>query len=369
MDPLPYSSGVIGARLKLKQQSIQGTGPMKELKVLGIDLAKNVFQLHGLDSAHEKVISERVKRAKFRDRIRRLQPQLICMEACSGAHHWARSLEAEGFTVKLLPPHRVKAFVRGSKNDGNDAEAIAMAGLQPSIRGVAIKTLAQQDIQSLHRVRQQAMQQRVATINQARGLLAEYGIVINQGPAAFRQALPEILEVADNGLTDLSRSLLNGLLTHFRELDRQVKQYDRDMEALTRALDPCRRLVTVPGVGPMVATAFFATLGDAQHFKNGREASAFLGLVPRQHSSGERQQLLGITKRGDRYLRTLLIHGARSVVHRADSLPGSRGEWLRKLIERRGTQKATVALANKNARILWALMANGGTYAQEASAT
>ena len=336
---------------------------MSKIKVLGVDLAKTVFELCGLDGEGAVVYRKRVKRrGEFLSTVLQLDAGLVCMEACGGANHWGRSLMSQGQAVKLLPTQRVKAFGRGAKNDANDAEAIALAGSQAAIREVAIKTLEQQDIQSLHRVRELAKTQRTATVNQARGLLAEYGIVMPKGIHALRRQVPEILEDADNGVTDRMRGLLAGLFEQYQRLDTQVQQYDREMTALAKQLAVCQRLMAVEGIGPQTATAFYATVGDPAKFSDGRQVAAWLGLVPRQHSSGERTQLLGISKRGDTYLRTLLIHGARSMARYANTMPGKRGAWLRERIDKNGVNKAAVALANKNARLLWALMAHDRQY-------
>jgi transposase len=262
----------------------------------------------------------------------------------------------------LLSPRRVKPFIPGGKNDAKDAEGIAVATGQANVPSVAVKTLEQQDIQSLHRVRELHKRQRTAVVNQARSLLAEYGVVLPRRVAVFRRRVPELLEDAENGLTDRIRSLVAELLAHFKALDAQVKAYQREMEALSRALEPCRRLEAIPGIGSQTATALYAYVGRAEAFRHGRQMAASLGLVPSQHSSGETRRLGRISKRGDRYLRTVLIHGARSMVYQADRLGGWRGQWLRGVIARQGPNKAAVALANKNARIAWALLASGREY-------
>lgn len=335
---------------------------MSKVKTLGIDLAKNVFQLCGLDSSGAVVYRRRVRRSKLVETVLSVGAEVVGMEACGGAHHWGRRLEAEGCRVRLLSPKRVKPFVPGGKNDAKDAEGIAVATSQANVPSVAVKTLEQQDIQALHRVRELHKRQRTAVVNQARSLLAEYGVVLARGVAAFRRRVPEVLEDAENGLTDRIRSLVADLLARFKELDAQVKAYKQEMEALSRALEPCRRLEALEGYGGQTATAVYAYIGQAEAFHSGRQVSASVGLVPSQHSSGEQYRLGRITKRGDRYLRTLLIHGARSMVQRADRLQGRRGEWLRGVIARQGPNKAAVALANKNLRIAWALLASGREY-------
>lgn len=335
---------------------------MTQVKSLGIDIAKNVFQLCGLDDQGEVVLRKRVRRAQFFETVMQTQADIICMEACGGAHYWGRRLLKENRPVCLLPPHRVTAFGKGNKNDNNDAEAIALAGPQRSIRRVAIKNLEQQDIQSLHRVRELTKTQRTQTINQIRGLLSEYGVTLPVGKKGFRQGLAEALEDAENEMTDCIRELAGELWERYKNLDATMTQYDRKIRALAHQIEPCRRLQTLDGVGPLTATAYYATIGDPHLFRNGRSVSAWLGLVPRQHASGARDVKAGITKRGNTYLRTLLIHGARTMIRHAENMDGARGAWVRKRIQVNGTQKATVALANKNARILWALMAHGDTF-------
>ena len=335
---------------------------MEQIKVLGIDIAKNVFELCGLNDAHEVVYRKRVRRRQFMRTVLQTGAERIVIEACGASHHWARRLRHENQSVTLLPPHRVKPFNTGNKNDANDALAIAVAGTQASIRPVAVKTLAQQDIQSLHRVREQVKKQRTEVINQARGLLAEYGQVLPVGVSGFRRGIPEVLEDAENALTDRIRALIADLYDQFHALDARMQQYDRDIKAVAQQIDFCRRAMEVGGIGAQTATAFYAIVGDAHLFAKGRQVSAWVGLVPSQHSSGDQQWLGSITKRGSRYLRTLLVHGARALLNQAERLPGQRGAWVRQRIARNGRNKAAVALANKNARILWALMHSGESY-------
>ena len=335
---------------------------MQQITELGIDIAKNVFELCGLNAAHEVVYRKRVRRRQFLATVLNLDAKRIYIEACGSSHHWARQLQRENRSVTLLAPHQVKPFNTGNKNDANDALAIAVAGTQAKIRPVAIKSFEQQDIQALHRVREQVKKQRTEVINQARGLLAEYGQVLPVGVSGFRRGVPELLEEADNGLTDRLRALVADLYDHFHALEARMQQYDRDIKALANQIDFCRRAMEVGGIGAQTATAFYATVGDAALFDNGRQVSAWVGLVPKQHSSGDRQWLGSITKRGSRYLRTLLVHGARALLTRVEHLPGRRGDWLRQRVARNGRNKAAVALANKNARILWALMYSGDSY-------
>ena len=284
------------------------------------------------------------------------------MEACSGSYHWAREFMALGHEVKLMSPNYVKPYVKTNKNDENDAEGICKAVTRPNMRFVSPKTVEQQDLQALHRVRSRVMKERKALANQARGLLAEYGVTIAQGIHRLRHALPGILEDAENGLSLDARELFAELYEQLLVCDERVEHYDARIKRLFKRSPKCQKLACLEGVGPLIATAMVAAVGDASTFKNGRQLAAWLGLVPRQHSSGGKSRLLGISKRGDAYLRTLLIHGARSVVLRADHRDDARSRWVSSIKARRGTNRACVALAIKNARILWALMAREETY-------
>ncbi len=328
---------------------------------LGIDLAKNIFQLHGVNRHGKTVLAKKITRAKLRETIANLPPCLIGMEACASSHYWARELEKLGHTVKLIAPQFVKPYVKSNKNDAADAEAICEAVTRPNMRFVSAKTVAQQDIQAVHRIRERRVKERTALLNQIRGLLAEYGLIIPLKRNAVSHALPRILEDADNGLTALAREFVADLYAELQALGQAVDRYDAKIERLFRANPVCQRLAKVEGVGPVTATALVAA-GDAQSFKNGRQMAAWLGLVPRQHGSGGKNVLVGISKRGDTYLRTLLIHGARSAVAAAKRKSDARSRWINALAARRGANIAAVALANKNARILWALMARAEEY-------
>lgn len=332
------------------------------INVLGIDLAKNVFQLHGIDATGKTVLRKKLMRAKLAEFIMQLPPCLIGMEACSSSHYWARKFQQWGHEVRLMSPQFVKPYVKSNKNDPNDAEAICEAVTRPSMRFVAIKSIEQQDIQAIHRIRSGLVQRRTALANQIRGLLGEYGVIVPQGIKKLNKQLPFILEDAENGLTDLARELFADLYEQLKEINKQVKKYDVKLEQLSNHSEVCKRLTQIPGIGAISATAIAASVGDAKVFKNGRQMAAWLGLIPRQHSSGGKQILLGISKRGDTYLRTLLIHGARAVLSRVNKTEKTQNKWLSNLIERRGNNKACVALANKNARIIWALMAKGTDY-------
>jgi transposase len=284
------------------------------------------------------------------------------MEACAGAHHWARELQAEGFTVKLIAPQFVKPYVKSNKNDANDAEAICEAMSRPSMRFVAVKTVEQQDIQAAHRIRSELISQRTAKANQIRGLVAEYGLVAPQQLAQLRAAAPVWLGDAENGLTSRFRRLLNDLWDDLKTLDQRVVELDHEINMIAQSDPVAKRLQQLRGVGPMVATALVATVGNAEQFANGRQMAASLGLTPKQHSSGGKNRLLGISKRGDAYLRSILIHGARSVIRTAKVKDDRLSQWVTSLAERRHPNVAAVALANKTARIAWAMLKTGTDY-------
>lgn len=333
-----------------------------DVTTLGIDLAKNVFQIHGIDRRGRLVMQKRLTRAKFMPFLANLPPCLIGIEACGSSSYWARQLRSVGHQVRLISPQFVKPYVKTNKNDYNDAEAICEAVTRPNTRFVPIKDVAQQDIQALHRVRSRLVRDRTALVNQTRGMLREYGVFLPEGIRPFRSQIPEILEDAQNELTPLAREITADQYARLHDLDQRIDQYDARINAAFRSNEVCQRLVVVDGVGPITATALVAAAGNAHEFQNGRHFAAWLGLVPRQHSSGQRNRLLGISKRGNTYLRTLLIHGARSVLRRCKTRTDARGRWMQGILERRGFNRACVALANKNARTLWALMAHGESF-------
>ena len=325
---------------------------------IGIDLAKHVFQVHGVDEFGKVVIKKQLRRDQLTAVLANMPPALIGMEACGSAHYWARQLQRLGHEVKLMAPQFVKPYVKTNKNDAADAEAICEAVARPNMRFVPIKNVEQQAVLSLHRVRQGFVRARTAQANQIRGLLGEFGLIVPQGLAHIANRVPELLEDACNELPGSFRLLIVRLLDHLKELHRQVSEIEAQIQAWHRHSELSGKLQAIPGIGPITATALVATLGDAKNFKSGRQLAAWLGLVPRQHSSGGKPTLLGISKRGDTYLRTLLIHGARSVilaVKRRDEQTG----WLHDLMQRRNPNVAAVALANKNARVVWALLAHG----------
>jgi transposase len=299
--------------------------------------------------------------------IAQLPPVLIGMEACGGAHYWARRFREHGHAVKLMAPQFVKAYVKSNKNDTRDAEAIAEAVTRPTMRFVPIKDVEQQDIQALHRIRERLIGERTALVNEVHGLMNEYGIVIPKGVPKFRQAVVDKLESEKDKLTPLSQELFWKLLEEFAALEQQIAFDQEKLESLAKTHPECQRLMSIPGIGPITATALIAAVGDVGVFKNGRQFAAWLGLVPKQHSTGGQTRLLGISKRGDSYLRKLLIHGARATLRFAGLKTDGRSRWIQGLLERRGWNRTAVAVANKNARIVWALLSRGGLYQERAS--
>ncbi len=333
---------------------------MRPMTRIGIDLAKHVVQLHGVDDRGHTVLRRRLSRAQVRPVFAQLRPCLVGIEACGSAHYWARELRALGHDVRLIAPQFVAPYRKNDKNDGNDAEAICEAVGRPHMRFVPIKDAAQQAVLTVHRARQLLVAERTALVNQTRGLLAEYGLIVAAGIGALRRALPALLEAPE--LPTLAREVFADLADRLRALDERIAAYDRRVEQLARQTEPAQRLMQVPGVGPVTATALVATVGHAHAFKNGRQLAAWLGLVPRQHSSGGRRRLGRITKRGNVYLRTLLIHGARAVMRQLAHRTDATSRWITALKARRGFNKAVVALAAKQARILWALLVTGHSY-------
>jgi transposase len=324
---------------------------MRQITTLGIDLAKNVFELHGVDARGECQLRRKLRRGQLLAFMAQLPPCLVAMEACGGAHYWGREFQKLGHRVKLIAPQYVKPFVRGNKTNRNDAEAICEAGLRPRMPSVAVKTEEQQAVLSLHRIRRLVDIQRKQLANQLRGLLTEFGIAIPKGMAKLQGALPEAIE----RIPAVLRPWVRETQVRWLELQRRWEEQTRQIEQLAKDSSLCRRLMQERGVGPIIATAYVATIGDPVHYRNGRQVSASLGLVPRQYSTGDEVLLLSISKRGDRYLRTQLIHGARAVVRCAASKHDPVSVWLQGLTARRGVNIASVALANKTARRLWAI--------------
>ena len=326
------------------------------IKVAGIDLGKTSFQLHGVDDRGHEQLTKKLTRKQLKATMARMPACLVGMEACASAHYWARLLRSYGHEVKLMAPQFVKPYVKSNKNDQADAEAICEAVQRPNMRFVAIKEVEQQDIQSLHRIRSQVVGNRTAQVNQIRGLLMEYGIDIPKGRAQVRKRLPLILEDAENGLTIRFRALLSGLYDELVHLDDRIAVLNQEIDQLAQNDQRARRLMSIPGIGPMCATALVAAIGDIHMFKNGRELAAWLGLVPRQSSTGGKARLLGISKRGDVYLRQLLIHGARAVLQWVDAKEDSRSRWAKELMRRRNKNVAAVAMANKMVRTAYAVL-------------
>lgn len=329
--------------------------------MISIDLAKSIFQLHGVDDQGHAVMKKQLKRAQVLPFFANLRPCRIGMEACGSAHYWARKLQALGHTVQLIPPQYVKPFVRRNKNDAADAEAIYEAMTRPNMPSVPIKNIEQQAILSVHRARQGLVKAGTAQANQIRGLLAEYGFIIPKGISHIPKRVPEIFEDGENDLPGSFRLLIQRLVEHLKELGRQVGELGLEIQRWHRQNAASQKLAKIPGIGPMSASAVAASVGNARNFKNGRQLAAWLGIVPRQHSTGGKSTLLGIGKRGDSYLRTLLVHGARSVIKVAEHKPNA-DPWIKKLLARRNKNIAAVALANKNARTIWALLAHDREY-------
>jgi len=327
---------------------------MKDITAVGIDTAKATFYVVGFSSTGHAVGRKKFSRQSLKKWLVKQRPLVVYMEACGGSHEWGRLLTEMGHTVKLIAPHFVSPFRQGDKNDWNDALAIGIAGAQPTMRFVAIKSVDQQTIQSLHRIRSRLQRDRVAVANQLRGLLAEFDVVLPRSIATLRKRVPEILD--SDKFIGVQAELFQGLLEELKQSDEQVKQYTKWIEQLAKADPVAVRLVELNGIGVLTASALSAEVADARVFRNGRQLSAYLGLVPRQFSTGGKNRLGSITKRGDRYLRQLLVHGARSVIRHLGDKQDRISCWIRALIARRGMNKAVVALANKQARWAWAMM-------------
>lgn len=330
-----------------------------KIKLIGMDISKHVFQIHGADERGKAVARKKLRRDEVFEYFTHLEPCTVVLEACGGSHYWARELRKLGHVVKLIAPQFVKPFVKSNKNDRADAEAICEAASRPEMRFVPVKSVEQQDIQALHRVRGRLVKARTALCNEIRGLLAEYGIIMAQGRKRLSEDLAAALERNRERLSSMALRMFADLQNELSQLTKDVDAYDAQLLQIQKAHPVCVQLTTIPGVGPITATALIAAVADVNAFKNGRQFAAFLGLVPRQHSTGGKQRLLGISKRGDVYLRTLLIHGARSAIRQIGTKTDNRSKWLLDLQRRRGTNRATVALANKNARVVWALMKRG----------
>lgn len=329
---------------------------------LGLDLGKNWIHMVGLDADGRIILRRRVGRDRLLVQTANMAACVIGMEACCGAHHLGRALQAQGHTARLMPPQYVKPFVKSNKNDYRDAEASAEAVQRPTMRFVPLKSEAQLDLQTIHRVRQRLVGRRTALINQLRAILLERGITVPQRRRVLETRLPAILADEQAGLSPRVGHLIEDMRVEWRDLDRRIEAFDAELVATAREDDACRRLCEIPGIGVMNATALVAAVGNGTSFDKGRDMAAWLGLVPRQHSTGSKPRLLGISKRGNKYLRTLLIHGARAALPHLAARSDALGSWLRALLARVHQNVAVVALANKLARIAWAVLAGGRRY-------
>lgn len=344
---------------------------MKDLTTIGIDTAKNYIQIHGVNKHGKCLITKRVARMKFLTFMANLPKCLIGMEACGGANYWASELTKLGFTVKLMNPRHVKKFVDNNKNDAKDAQACAEAVTRANMRFVSIKTKAQMDIQATHRIRSFYLKQRTGLMNMMRGLLLEQGIAIPKGQAALVHKLRELLSPENKSISEVNKATFQKLYDDLKALNKQVQHYTSVLISLSEQDEHCKQIKTLPGVGPITATALVAKIGNGSEFRKGRELPPYLGMVPRQHSSGDKHVLLGISKHGDRYLRQLLIHGGRSCLQAAMKKSKLTGEylkqdkhsqWMRQLAARVGMNKASVAVASKNARMIIALLKKQSTF-------
>lgn len=340
----------------------QEESPMKNITLLGIDLAKDVFQLHGVNEYGKKILSKKVSRSALPTLIANMPHCKIVMEACGSSNYWSRKFMSYGHTVSQISPQHVKPFVQGNKNDKNDARAIVIAAQQDGMPTVPTKTIKQQEMQMNHRYRESLIQDRTALANRIRGYLREMGIFLAEGLSQVRKEVPLLLEDATNELTMDMREIISSCHKKVLDLDHEIERYTQKIEQFCKKNDMCGRLMQLPGVGPMTASIIYATVGDPHHFKNGRHFAAYLGLVPKEHSSGGKQCLMSISKRGDRYIRGLLIHGGRSVVKGADKKSDYVSSWVTRIKKERGYNKAAVAVANKNARHMWAIMAYDDKY-------
>ncbi|PRC90554.1 IS110 family transposase [Solimicrobium silvestre] len=337
---------------------------MENITAIGLDLAKNVFQVHGANAQGKKLVVKRLKRSEILSYFATIKPCLVGMEACGGAHQWARQLEQLGHKVKLMPPQFVKAFVQGNKTDARDAAAICEAASRDSVPTVVVRSRESQQTQSLHRVREGWMKQRVATANQIRGLLAEFGYTITPGMRRLYNEVREWQAKSGNELGILS-GLIEELLAHLRQLEERISKIDQQILRVYHESSACKLIESVPGVGIMTATAIVGTFGNASMYTTGRKFACALGLTPREHNSGDKHVLLGINKRGNGYIRKLLVHGARSVLRARTGKEKYADDWAVKLAERRGHNKAACALAAKNARRIWAMLQSGEVFRTE----
>lgn len=343
-----------------------------EVTTIGIDIAKRIFQIHGVDGRGKAVLKKRLMRDQVLMFMANLPKCLVGIEACGGANYWAREITKLGHEVKLMAPQFVKPYVKTNKNDEADAEAICEAVSRPNMRFVPVKSVEQQDILSIHRVRERLVKNRTALSNEIRGLLLEFGFIIPQGINKIMDKLTEILD--NNHLSQMSYQTFSELKEEFLDNDRKIKELEQRLKTIAQSLESYSQIIAIPGIGLITATALIASIGNAANFANGRQLSAWLGLVPRQMSSGGKEKLLGISKRGDVYLRTLLIQGARAVLNaktrftteeqKAEKNYSKFTEWMFNVADRRGHNKTIVAIANKLARVVFAVLRSGSDYAE-----
>ncbi len=330
-----------------------------QVTLIAIDLAKSIFQVCGVNQVGKSVFNKAIRRAQLMKLLLQYPDAVIAMEACGGSNYLGRELEASGFNVRLIPPQHVKPFVKGNKNDRNDAFAISEAAVRPHLRFVKPRTLEQTDMTLLHRVRERLVNQRTRIRTQLHGMLSEYGVIAKKGTVALRETLQDELENPDSKITPQGKALFFDMLEEWRVLDEHVREKDEAIKRASKTDDKSERLTHIHGVGAMISTAAVAFMGDGKAYKNGRQFASTLGLVPKEHSSGGKQRLGGITKRGNQYLRRLLIQGAWSVIKNAKNRTDRLSRWAITLIERRGKHKAVVAVANKLARIIWSMVYHG----------
>lgn len=333
-----------------------------EVVRIGLDLAKNIFEVHGADAQDNAVLKKTLRRYAVTQFFADLPPCIVGMEACSGSHYWAKVFADFGLEVRLISPQFVTPYVKSNKNDRNDAEAICEAISRPSMRFVPVKSVEQLEIEAVHRSRQRLVSDRTRLVNQTRGLLAEHCLVVAREISRIRRALSEIADGADHMLSALLVELVCDVNEELNELDQRIAAYTKRIRDLFRSNEMCQHIGKIEGIGPITATALVAAVGDRTCFKNGRQFAAWLGLVPKQRSSGGKSRLLGISKRGDRYLRTLMIHGARAVLRKTGGKTDAKSLWIERMRDRRHANVVAVALANKNVRTVWAVLSGRTEY-------
>ena len=340
---------------------------MNEVITIGLDLAKNVFQVHGVDAEGGVVVRRQLRRSQVLPFFKKQRPCLVGMEACATSHHWAREIAALGHEVRLMPPRYVKPYVKRNKNDAADAEAICEAVTRPTMRFVAVKSAEQQSVLMLHRTRELMVRQRTMLVNALRAHMAEFGVVARAGLPQVKELLATIADKEDQRIPPLARKCLKSLARQLLSLEGEIVATEKRIYAWHRTNEDSRRLESTPGIGPITASALVASITDPQVFKSGRMMAAWIGLVPRQSSTGGKERMGGISKQGDQYLRWLLVIGAMTVIRHAKRR-GTTDPWLANIIANKPTKVAAVALANKNARVAWVLLRHGGTYRRSTTA-